>query len=106
MLPGTADRLQLAFTNLNNGHVIQVPQLTRNHLYPVVGARMFNGQCVSTDLFTLRSEGDIILKVYLPRRYGELVDDIDIEDINKGRKMYILIFMGMSGPAYLLHLQK
>ena len=105
MLPGTADLLQLAFTNLNNGHVLQVPQLTRDHPYPVVGARMFNGQCVSTDLFPLRSEGDIILKVYLPRRYGELIDEMDIENINLGRKMYKLIFMGKSGPAYLLHLQ-
>jgi len=105
MLPGTADRLQLAFTSMNNGHIIQVPQLTRDHPYTVVGARRVNGQYGSTVSFTLRSEGDIILKVYLPRRYGKLIDEMDIEDINMGRKMYKLIFMGMSGPAYLLHLQ-
>ena len=80
MLPGIADRLQLSFINLNNGNVIQVPQLTRDHPYNVVGARRVNGQYGSTVLFTLRSEGDMILKVYLPRRYGELIDDIDIED--------------------------
>ena len=105
MLPGTADRLLLAFTNLNNGHVIQVPKLTRHHPYPVVGARRVNGQYGSTVLFTLRSEGDINLKVYLPRRYGELIDEIDIEDLNMGLKMYKLIFMGISGPADLFHLQ-
>jgi hypothetical protein len=38
-------------------------------------------------------------------RYGEMIDEMDIEDINMGRKIYKLIFMGMSGPAYLLHLQ-
>jgi len=88
MLPGAADRLLLAFTNLNNGHVIQVPQLTRDHPNPVVRARRVNGQYVSTVLFTLRSEDQINLKVYLPRRYGDLVDNMDMEDINMGRKLY------------------
>jgi len=105
MLLGTADWLLLAFTNLNNGHVIQVTQLTRDHPYPVVGTRCVNGQYSSTVLFTLRTEGQIILKVYLRRRYGDLVDDMDIEDINMCRKMYKLIYMGMSGSANLLHLE-
>ena len=67
MLPGTADRLQLAFTILNNGHIVQVPQLTKDHPYPVVGARRVNGQYGSTVLFTLRSEGDINFKGIPPK---------------------------------------
>jgi len=43
---------------MNNGHIIQVPQLTRDNPYPVVEARRVNGQYGSTVLFTLRSEGD------------------------------------------------
>ena len=105
MLPGAAALLLLAFTNLNYGHVIQVSLLTRDHPYPVVVDRRLNGQYGSTVLFTLRSKGDIILKLYLPRRYGDLADYMDIEDINMGLKLYILIFMGMTGPADLLHLQ-
>ena len=104
MLP--VNRLVLAFQNLIIGQVIQMPQLTKDRPYVVVGTRRVHGQYGPTVLFTLRSEDDdnINLIIYLPRRYAEVVADDDIDDINQGRRMYKLIYLGMSGPAYLLSL--
>jgi len=69
----------------------------------VVKARRVTGQYGSTILLTLISEGDVHLKVYLPKRYADLFEDVDIEEINLGRKQYKLVFIGMAGQAYLLN---
>ena len=100
------NRLVLAFRKLSTGQVDQIPQLTKDPPYPVVGVRRFHGQYGPTVLFTLSSEEDdnIILRIYLPRRYDDCVDNVDIDDINLGRKWYKLVYLGMSGPAYLLSL--
>jgi hypothetical protein len=55
-------------------------------------------------MFTLRSEGDILIRIYLPRRYATDIDEDDIQDINQGRKQYKLVYFGMARPAYLLNL--
>jgi len=104
MFPGPVNRLLLDFTNLNNEQIVKVPQLTRDRPYPVVKARRVTGQYGSTILLTLTSEGDVRLKVYLPKRYADLFDDVDIEEINLGRKHYKLVYIGMARQAYLLKL--
>jgi len=102
MLP--VDRLARHFKNLCNGQVVQIPQLVRDRPYPVVGARRVSAPYGHTVMFTLRSEGDILIRINLPRRYAIDIDEDDIEDINQGRKQYKLVYLGMAGPAYLLNL--
>jgi len=104
MFPGPVNGLLLDFTNLNNEQIVKIPQLTRDRPYPVVKARRVTGQYGSTILLTLISEGDVHLKVYLPKRYADLFDDVDVEEINLGRKQYKLVYIGMAGQAYLLNL--
>ena len=72
----------------------------------MVGAHSVSGQYGPTVLLSLRSEEDdtVIMKVFLLRRYADVFEDEDIDDINQGRKRYKLIYAGMSGPAYLLRL--
>ena len=62
------NRLVLAFRNLSTGQVVELPQLTKDRPYHVVGARSVHGQYGPTVLSTLRSEEDdnIILIICLP----------------------------------------
>ena len=100
------NRLMLGFRNISTGQVVQIPQLSKDRPYLVVAARRVSGQYGPTVLLSLRSEEDdtILLKVLLPLRYANVFEDEDIDDINQGRKGYNLIYLGMSGPAYLLSL--
>jgi len=54
-------------------------------------------------LLTLQTEENINVKINLPRRYTEGIDDQDIEDFNEGKK-YKLIYKGRSGVAYILNM--
>jgi len=64
------NRLAMHFKNLCNGQVVQIPQLTKELPYPVVGARKVSAAYGHTVMFTLRKEDDILLRIYLPRRYA------------------------------------
>ena len=99
-----ANRLTAHFRNLCNDRVVQIPQLTKDLPYPVVGARRVSATYGQTVMFTLRTEGDILLKIYLPRRYSTDIDNDDIDAINQGRINYKLIYLGMAGQSYLLNL--
>jgi len=71
--------------------------------YTVLYARRLTTQFGPTVLLTLQAEDNINIKIYLPRRYAEGFDDLDIEYINEGNKNK-LIFKGRSGVAYILNM--
>ena len=82
MLP--VDRLAQHFKNLCNGQVVKIPQLVRDRPYSVVGARRVSAPYGHTVIFTLRSEGDILIRIYLPRRYANEIDEDDIKTSTRG----------------------
>ena len=98
MLP--INRLVMHFKNLCNGQFVQIPQLTKDRPYPVVGARRLSTPYRHTVIFTLRTGADILLRIYLPRRFANDIDEDDIGDINQGRINYKLVYLGMAGQAY------
>ena len=61
MLP--VNRLVMHFKNLCNAQVVQIPQLTKDLPYPVVAARRVSAAYGHTVMFTLRTEGDILLRI-------------------------------------------
>ena len=99
-----ANWLTAHFRNLCNSLVVQIPQLTKDLPYPVLGARRVSATYGQTVMITLRTEGDILLKIYLPRRYSTDIDNDDIDAINQGRINYKLIYLGMAGQSYFLNL--
>jgi len=92
------------FKNLCKGQVVQITQLTKNRPYTVVSARRVSTSYGHTVMFNLRTEGDILIRIYLPRRYANYIDDDDIGAINQGRINYKLVYLGMAGQAYMLNL--
>ena len=83
---------------------VQIPQLTKDLPYPVVAARRISMAYGHTSMFTLRTEGELLLRIYLLRRYANNMDNDDIDAINQARINYKLVYLGMAGQAYLLNL--
>jgi hypothetical protein len=54
----------------------------------MVGARRVSAAYGHTVMFILRTEDDILLMIYFPRRYANNIDNDDIDAINKGRINY------------------
>ena len=70
----------------------------------MVAGRTVSASYGHTVIFTLRTEGDIHIGKYLPRRYANDIDEDDIGAINQVRINYKLVYLGMVGHAYLLNL--
>jgi len=98
------DRLVSQFQNVCSGRVMQISQLTKNQPYPVVGARIVSGQYGLSVILSLHTAGDVLIRVYLPKRYSECFDEEDCYAINQGSKKYTLEYLGVAGQAYLLKL--
>ena len=75
------------FKHIASGPVVQLHTLEQNGPYPVVFARRLNTQYGSTVLLTLQTGENINVKIYLPKRYADVVEDDHIEEINSGRKI-------------------
>jgi len=86
------------------GPIVQIHTLNVDRPYPILYARRTSTQFGPTVLLTLHTEENINVKVYLPRRYAEGLNDQDIEDINEGKKKYKLVYKGRSGVAYILNM--
>jgi len=95
-----AVNLSQQFHLVASGQVVQLNTLDINKPYPVLYARRLNTQFGSTVLVTLQSDEGVNVKIYLPKRYSEV-----IEDINTGRKHNKLIYRGRTGSAYAIHLE-
>jgi len=85
MLP--VNRLLMHYKNLCNGQVVQIPQLTKDRPYPEVASRRVSAPYGHTVMFTLSTEVDILVRIYLLRRYANDINDDDIGAINQGRKI-------------------
>jgi len=62
--------------------------------YPVVHAERVNTRHVRSVLLAIIENSNNSVKVFLPSRYGEVVSDVDIEDINSHRVLLYLIYKG------------
>ena len=80
--------------------------LEQNRHYPVLFACRLNTQYGSAVLLTLQTGENVNVKIYLPKRYADLIEDDHIEEINTGRKNYKLLYLGKAGSAYIINLEQ
>jgi len=91
--------LSQEFRLIASGQVVQLHTLEQNRPYPVVYCRSLVTQYGSTVQLTLQTDSAINIKIYLPKRYADVVDDDHIEEINTGK--HKLIYKGKAGSAYI-----
>jgi hypothetical protein len=57
---------------------------------------------------TIADEPDSTMKVFIPKRYGSEISDVDLEDINSAEVSLFLIYKGMCDKtkSYILAIEK
>ena len=68
--------------------------LEPDHPYPFVHAERINTRYVQRVLLAILDSRTTSVKVFLPRRYGDVVSDEDLEAINSKREPLYLIYKG------------
>ena len=63
------------FKNISSGPVVQLHTREQNRPYPVLFARRLNTQYGSTVLLTLQTEQKVNVKIYLPKRYADVMEE-------------------------------
>jgi hypothetical protein len=53
-------------------------------------------------VLTLLEKDYSVVSVFLPKRYGDAMEDTDITDINTGRLQYLLIYRSKSSVSAAL----
>ena len=87
---------------------LTIGSLRPDQQYPVVHAERVNTRYGPSVLLAILENSASSVKVFLPRRYGEVVSDEDIEDINSGRVLLYLVYKGTcpKSNSYVLELQR
>ena len=81
------------FRSIATGQNVRIHTLEINKPYQVLFARRLTTTYGPTVELTLKTESEINSKIFLPKRYAEIINDDSIEDINNGKK-YIIYFIG------------
>jgi len=61
---------------------VSLVSLESDHPYPIVHVERINTRCGQSILLALLDSSTTSVKVFLPRRYGDVVSDDDLEAIN------------------------
>jgi hypothetical protein len=86
--------LATRFQQTSSNYVIKVNSLTKNQSYPITHARRCDTWHGLSVLLTIRESKNSLKKVFLPRRYSEIITDGDLTNINSGNKKFGLVYMG------------
>ena len=87
---------------------IKISALKQNVLYPIERAERVQTKYGETVLVTLRTESpQTFLKVFLPRRYGVLFSDEEMQRINEKTLSLSLKYLGThaSTNSYILEIE-
>jgi hypothetical protein len=76
-----------------------VSALRLDERYRVTYAKCIETRHGTRVVLTLLEKDDSVVSVFLPKRYGDAMNDADITDINTGRLHYHLVYMGKSSVS-------
>jgi len=83
---------------------VNIGSLILNRPYPIVRAKRITTKFGSTVLLSIRDTDELLVQIFLPKRYASVVSDEDIAKINS-RSIYLhLVYKGMceKTKSYLL----
>jgi hypothetical protein len=75
--------LAAKFKMTSSCQTVRIPSLKMDSLYPIERAEKFQTRYGKTVLLTLQESPTAFVKVFLPKRYGELFTEDDIKSINE-----------------------
>jgi hypothetical protein len=91
------------FKKALSGLTLSVSALGQNERYRVTHAKRIETRHVSRVVLTLIEDNDEwVISVFLPKRYGDAMEDSDLNDINTRRLQYYLTYSGQSSVSRAL----
>jgi hypothetical protein len=88
--------LALKFRNVVATLTVSVSSLYIDHRYPVVHVDHVKTKFGPTIRMAIREQDDNFVKVFLPKRYADVIGDEDVADINEQRVLLNLVYKGKS----------
>jgi hypothetical protein len=96
------------FKEASTCYTIKLSSLQNDRPYPISHAERIDTRYGPAVLLSIRDSSFSLKKVFLPRRYSEVMTDDDIADINSGQTKLNLIYRGtcMQTGGHLLALRE
>ena len=82
------------FENATSCRSVSLGSLEPDQQYPIVHAERINTRYGQSVLLTILDSPNTSVKFFLPRRYGDMVSDEELQVINSKRVTLYLIYMG------------
>jgi hypothetical protein len=90
------------FKEALSGLTVSVSALRQGTRYRVRQAKRVETRHGSRIVLTLLEEDDNVISVFLPKRYGDAMEDSDLHDINTRRLQYYIIYRRKSSVSQAL----
>jgi hypothetical protein len=86
--------------------VVKIPSLEVDRAYPIIIVEKVQTKFGETMLLTLQDSDNILKKVFLPKRYGNLFTSENITSINENKVSLALKYVGIcpSTKSFLLEI--
>jgi hypothetical protein len=97
--------LSQKFKDVVSGPAVSVSSLYRDMRYPVRQAKRVETRYGMRVLMALSEEGGNTIEVFPPKRYGDAIEDTDMDDIKTKRLQYHLTYKGKSSASQALNVQ-
>jgi hypothetical protein len=88
-----------------SGPSVSVSSLYRDMRFPFLHAKRVETNSVMRVVVTLSEEFGNTVEVFLPKRYGDALEDTDMDDINTKQVQYYLTYKGKCSASSALILQ-
>jgi hypothetical protein len=73
--------------------------------YPIESAEKIQTRYGETILLTLKESTQTFVKVFLPKRYGDLFTDDDIKSVNEKSVIYALKYRGTISNSFVFEIE-
>jgi hypothetical protein len=96
--------LAARFQHTSTSYTIRLSKLVMDQPYMIIRADRCDTRCGPAVLLTIHESENSFKKVFLPRRYGDVMTDEDLTNINSGSKKLCLVYLGTCSQTsgYLL----
>jgi hypothetical protein len=97
--------LSAKFKMTSSCRTVGVSSLKMDIPYPIERAEKIETRYGETILLTLKESTQTFVKVFLPKRYGDLFTDDDIKSINEKSVIHALKYRGTISNSFVLEIE-
>jgi hypothetical protein len=97
--------LTAKFKMTSTCHTVGISSLKMDNPFSIKRAEKIQTRYVETILLTLQESQQTFVKVFLPKRYGDLFTETDIKSINQRSVIHTLRYRGTITNSFILKIE-